>query len=124
MILARTWIPYLWIIPLFLASVAATHDEFVAWGFLFFSPYSLIVFVLGYTITLVACHPKPLSLHPIIHFVLFEIATYAGFYGSHRECVSGVIYPLLLIGTALVVISGIVVLFFVRLFFPGKEYLV
>jgi len=125
---ARTWIPYLWAVPLGLLAWYETHDEVVTYMLLpELNPWTIffLIFV-GYSITLVACHRRPASLHQLGHLVLFEAATFLGFHGSNLTCVVGIWYVFMVAGTTAVVLLGGVVLAFTRLLLPrgssSQEY--
>lgn len=117
MALTRTWIPYLWAIPLGVLAWYATHDEMVRYMGLPEANLWTIFFLIlvGYSIALVACHRKPITAHQLGHLVVFEATTFLGFQGSNLQCVAGIMYMFMVAGTACVVVLAGVVLALTRL---------
>ncbi len=119
----RALIPYLWAIPLGVLAWEKTHYDL--WRGMGLPEVHLwaawFVILLGYAITLVACHRRPLTVHQLGHFVVFEAATFLGFWGSDLQCIVGIIYMFMVMGTACIVVVAAVVLAVARLFGPRRQ---
>jgi len=120
---ARAWIPYLWAIPLYAFAWHATHDDIVRhMGLPAVNPWLVFLLILtGYSITLVACHRRPITIHQLGHLLVFEAATFLGFRGSDLQCVAGFMYLYMIAGTTAVTVLGAAVLAITRLLVPRRQ---
>ena len=115
--------PYLWAIPLGVFAWYATHDDIVWYmGLPAVNPWTILLLILvGYSITLVACHRRPITGHQLGHLAVFEAATFLGFWGSDLECITGIMYVFMVAGTAGVVVLAAVVLGLTHLLVPRRQ---